>query len=90
MKFEIEYTEYFLKKYKKFIRNNSKLEKRIKSRIDLFQYDPYHNSLHSHKLSGKLKDLFSFSITGDIRIAYYWEGNIAVFIDIDTHDNLYG
>lgn len=42
--------------------------------------------------SGKLKDLWSFSIENDLRVVYFFtkdKPKRAVFVDIGTHDEVY-
>ena len=80
MKFEIEYSKVFLKKYKKLVTSNPELKNRINKSINLFSKDPTHNSLHSHKVSSLGKGAFTFSATRDLRIAYFWKDKIAIFL----------
>jgi mRNA interferase YafQ len=52
--------------------------------------DPYDERLRTHKLSGKLKDLWSFSIAYDIRVIFHFaDEQKAVFVDIGRHDEVY-
>jgi len=45
--------------------------------------------LRDHALGGKMKGFRSFSITGDIRVVYYISENIAYFVDIGSHNQVY-
>jgi hypothetical protein len=46
--------------------------------------------LRTHKLSGRLKDLWSFSVEYDLRIVFaFLEGDQALFVDIGTHEEVY-
>jgi mRNA-degrading endonuclease YafQ of YafQ-DinJ toxin-antitoxin module len=48
------------------------------------------SKLKTHKLSGKLKELWSFSVDYDERILFYFiEDEKAVFVDIGSHDEVY-
>lgn len=52
--------------------------------------DPFDRSLRTHKLSGKLKDLWSFSLEYDLRVIFYFaEKDKVVFVDIGKHDEVY-
>jgi mRNA-degrading endonuclease YafQ of YafQ-DinJ toxin-antitoxin module len=54
--------------------------------------NPFHPSLKTHKLSGRLKNLYSFSVTFDIRIILYFTKDKppkAVFIDFGSRDEVY-
>lgn len=59
---------------------------------ELFISDPFHRQLKTHRLSGKLKDLWSFSVSYDIRVVFYFTDDKpqkAVFVDIGSHDEVY-
>lgn len=69
------------------------LKKRMQceKRITLFIDDPLHPLLNSHRLHGKLKNLYSINITGDMRALYrIIDINTVEFVLLDTHGNLYG
>jgi len=77
----------FIKHYKKL---PVPLQSKFKERKDLFLQNPFHPLLNNHALSGEYKDYRSINITGDLRAIYEpIEKNVAVFILIDTHSNLY-
>lgn len=76
----------FLKKYKKFRRIQSHAE----IRMALFAVKPFDPILENHPLSGKRQGQRSINITGNYRAVYYpVDSEIAYFIDLDTHPNLY-
>lgn len=57
---------------------------------DAFIADPYDERLRTHKLSGKLKDLWSLSIAYDIRVIFHFaDEQKTVFVDIGKHDEVY-
>lgn len=68
----------------------SKLEKTINERIEMFLHDRTNPILRDHHLLGRLAQYKSFSITGDIRIIYMEEEDRYIFMDIGTHNQLYG
>lgn len=41
-------------------------------KLELFINDPFHPQLRTHKLSGNLKDLWSFSIEYDLRVVFHF------------------
>ncbi|NIA02010.1 MAG: type II toxin-antitoxin system mRNA interferase toxin, RelE/StbE family [Nitrospirae bacterium] len=57
----------FLKQFNKF---SVALQDEIEEKIELFKKDPTHPSLKSHKLRGRLKGRFSFSVNYRIRIVF--------------------
>jgi len=80
----------FLRSLKKRIAKNPELTERYREKLQEFINDPYSPSLKTHKLHGRLKDLSAFSLTHELRIAFYFaEPNKVVFEDIGTHDEVY-
>ena len=87
---EIAFSSSFKRAYKRRISGNSTLQKRFSSKLEIFRNDPFDAQLRTHKLSGRLSDLWSFSIEYDLRVVFYFEaGDKAVLIDIGTHDEVY-
>jgi len=79
---------YYEKDFSKSLKKYSSSEKkRIKDKIQLFLNNPFNPSLKTHKLKGKLKNYWSFSITYNLRILFEFIGSQTVgFIDIGTHE----
>lgn len=74
----------------KIYQKDKKLALRIEKQIQLFEENPSHPSLRTHKLSGKIQDLWSISITMNIRMIYILlDKDAALFIKIGTHDQVY-
>lgn len=73
-----------------FERHYRKLPKRIreiaKAREKVFRDNPHHPSLETHKLHGKDKNAWAFSINQKYRIKFVFLSSGAVlFLDIGTH-----
>lgn len=76
--------------YKKKIKGDPNLEILFKEKLVTFVNDPFNTSLRTHKLSGKLSDVWSFSLTFKIRITFYFvEQDKVVFESIGSHDEVY-
>ena len=84
------FTKDFKKAYAKRIQQNSVIARRFEERYDLFIENPQNEILRDHSLTGKLKGFRAFSITGDIRAVYYISGKTAYFVDIGSHNQVYG
>mgnify|MGYP001569112472 CR=1 FL=1 len=74
-----------------FLKSASRLSKRIIETADrkeaLFRGDPFHPGLETHKLHGKDKDAWSFSVDRRYRIKFsFLENNRVLFLDIGLHD----
>ena len=65
---EIAFSSSFKRAFKKKIASNPNVETRFWERVETFKNNPFDSKLRTHKLSGKLKDLWSFSIEYDLRI----------------------
>ncbi len=75
---------------KKIKQKNGKLSKRIQKQLYLFSINPKHPSLRTHKLSASMNNLWSISITMDIRMVYILlSEDKAYFIKIGTHEEIY-
>ncbi|MBI4158210.1 MAG: type II toxin-antitoxin system mRNA interferase toxin, RelE/StbE family [Candidatus Yanofskybacteria bacterium] len=84
---KIEFHRLFKKRYKKI---DSKIRHQFDERLILFEKDPFHPLLNNHQLSGDRISQWSINITGDWRAIYIFSGDdTVIFIDIDTHGNLY-
>ncbi len=87
---EVSFSAAFKRAFKKRIKGNADLEVRFWQKLAQFTADPFDPSLKTHKLSGKLKELWSFSLDYDERILFYFtEDEKAVFVDIGSHDEVY-
>jgi mRNA-degrading endonuclease YafQ of YafQ-DinJ toxin-antitoxin module len=90
MSVEVSFSSAFKRAFKKRIKGNLDLEEKFWQKLELFTLNPYEPSLKTHKLSGKLKELWSFSVDYDERVLFYFtEGEKAVFVDIGSHDEVY-
>ena len=86
----IKFSGTFKKSYEKRIKNNPILKQRFEEKLNLFFLNPYDTRLKTHKLSGRLADLWSFSVDYDCRIIFYFENDTVIVLqDIGTHDEVY-
>ena len=74
-----------------FDRHYRKLSKQVKEAAEkkeiLFRSDAFHSSLETHKLHGKEKDVWAFSINKKYRIKFaFITTGVVLFLDIGTHD----
>jgi len=59
---------------------------RLRDKIEIFRKNAFDARLHTHKLGGKLKDYWVFSITSSDRIMFrFLTANKVFFIDIGDH-----
>ncbi|MEW6481606.1 MAG: type II toxin-antitoxin system YafQ family toxin [bacterium] len=87
---EISFSSSFKRAYRKRIKGNEELERKFWGRVEIFIKNHFDKALKTHKLSGRLQDLWSFSIDYNIRIIFYFvDNNRVVFVDIGKHDEVY-
>jgi mRNA-degrading endonuclease YafQ of YafQ-DinJ toxin-antitoxin module len=65
---EVSFNSSFKRVFKKRIKGNTELETRFWQKLEQFTVDPFNPSLKTHKLSGKLRDFWSFSVDYDARV----------------------
>ena len=84
---EVSLSSHFLKR----ARMLSTKEKRLLSqRIEWFRYDIHDPRLKSHALTGKLKGMYSFSLTYGKRVTYVLTSeSAALLIDVGPHETVY-
>lgn len=67
------------------------IRKALAERLRIFLESPRHPLLNDHPLAGSWRGYRSINITGDWRAIYELvDTNTAIFVEIDTHHNLYG
>jgi addiction module RelE/StbE family toxin len=76
---KIYYHPQFAKSYK-FLDKKIKIKAENKERV--FRKNPFSFSLKTHKLKGKLKNQWSFSINDKYRILFKFDNNDVIFLDI--------
>lgn len=64
---EIGLSSSFKRAFRKKIKGHKELEARFWQKLEIFVEDPFDRTLRTHKLSGKLQGLWSFSIGYDLR-----------------------
>jgi addiction module RelE/StbE family toxin len=77
----------FKKAYKK---RPPSVRKRFDEQLVLFSKDPFDQKLKNHPLYGKWTGYRSINVTGDFRAVFKQQAEVATFVDLDTHHNLYG
>ena len=87
---KIAFNSSFKRAFKRKIAGNSEREQRFRSKLEIFKNNPFETALKTHKLSGQLKDYWSFSVGCDLRVIFYFaDENEVVFIDLGTHKEVY-
>ena len=86
----VRFSPAFKRAYKKLLSSRPELSERTDQKIRLFGTDPRHPSLQTHKLSGSMKHMWSFSVDHDIRVVFAFQEDGTVLLEsIGTHDEVY-
>lgn len=82
---DIEYSSHFERAYRKL---SLELQRKAERAERLFRKNPFDTRLDTHKLKGKLKLFWSFSIDYHNRIAFQFvkKHDKVVFLDVGDHD----
>jgi len=92
---ELVLTLKFKRAFRKSVRRDVRLQKRIEDTLMQMQKDVFAPSLGTHKLSGALEGLRACSCGYNCRIVFSIEQNpvggaqVIVLLDIGTHDEVY-
>ena len=74
----------------KFERSLKKLQtsivEKVVDRTLLFKENLFDLRLKTHKLHGKLKNQWSFSVDNTYRVLFEYDGSNVIFLDIGDHD----
>ena len=80
---QIIYSPRFIKDYKKI---NEQIKIRAEAKENIFRNNPFDGRLMTHKLSGKFRDLWSFSVDYDCRIIFEFKSEkVVIFHAIGGH-----
>ena len=82
----IEIIRYAPRFKRKFKRIGPELRSQVDQAIRSFQLNPFDPRLKTHRLEGKLKGCYSFSVNYYIRIIFVFENSVsAIFMDLGSH-----
>jgi addiction module RelE/StbE family toxin len=88
--YNVAFSSSFKRAFKKKVAANPELEALFWEKVAVFKDNPHDPTLKTHKLSGKLKDLWSFSIESDLRVIFHFlDGQKAMFVNVGSHDEVY-
>lgn len=83
----IEFTPLFTKQRKTA---PGEIKQAFRDALELFSEDQYYPALRNHPLTGKYQDFRSIDVTEDWRALYRTEPERIIFVEIGTHEQLYG
>lgn len=87
---EIAASASFERAYRKRVRGDADLEQRFARMLAVFAQNPHDPRLRTHKLTGELAGLWSFTVAYDCRVVFRFSDSArVVLVDIGTHDEVY-
>ena len=87
---ELVWDDPFIKIMKKWLKRHPELKNIFERQLHQFEMNPFHPSLKTHNLSGKLKDCSAFSITHRYRLVFkFLSPDKVLLIDIGSHEEVY-
>ena len=87
---QIKHSAGFKRAYKARVQKNQELKELFWEAVEIFEHDPFHASLRTHKLTGPMEGKWAFSVAYDCRVVFHFisESDV-VFLDIGSHDEVY-
>lgn len=91
MKFKIVFTHGYTRRAANFMRRHPELLVTYEKALELLELNPFHPSLHLHKLKGALGDLHAISINISYRmtIEFLLDDRTIIPVHVGTHDDVY-
>jgi addiction module RelE/StbE family toxin len=79
------------KHFQKQLLNLKEQQQRLcQERIELFEQNPFAQTLNNHPLRGKYLGYRSINVGGDRRVVFRQSGDSVLFVAVGTHSQLYG
>ena len=61
----------------------------LRAALRRFEADPKDPLLRTHKLKGDLGAYWAFSVDGDLRVLFRWDGDAEFLVSLGSHDQVY-
>ena len=75
---------------KKLAKASTEIKLAVRQALELFRENPHHEVLRNHLLTERYAGFRSIDVTEDWRALYRTEPERIIFVEIGTHDQLYG
>ena len=86
---DVRYSDQFKRRYKQRIAKNDKLKKEFIEILETFKADRESPILNDHQLENKMFYFRAFSVNDEYRVIYILKGEIAIFTNVGTHEEVY-
>ena len=78
---KISWDQGFKRTYRKKVKQDAELKDRFWEAAKIFEKDPFHPRLRTHKLTGKLEGLWAFSVSFDCRVIFNFVSKAEVLLN---------
>ena len=91
----LNWSSRFSRDLKRLARRSPELREKITKTLNLLEENPFHPSLHTHKLKGNLSGVWSCSVDYDYRILFEFvidpesQENSILLLALGSHDVVY-
>ena len=87
---KVSWDQGFKRAYRKKVKNDAELKDRFWEAMEMLAKDPFQPRLRTHKLTGRLEGIWTFSISFDCRVIFKFLSKTEILlIDIGRHDEVY-
>ena len=77
------------RKIKAFIKKHPEFKTKLETIIANLLKDPFQVRLETHKLTGRLKNLYGASITYEYRLVFFFDNQCVYITNIGSHEEVY-
>jgi len=88
---KLVWNENFERRYKKWARKHPDLISTFEEKVSLFEVEPFHPSLKTHMLRGKLNKVWAIYINYEYRLTVRFEEEhtVAILVNVGSHEEVY-
>ena len=85
----------FVRAFKRAVRHQPELQEKVERTLKQLSEDPFHPTLHSHKLKGKLAGVWACTVDYDNRVLFEFVQNLEsgeeeiFLLALGTHNEVY-
>ncbi len=87
--YQLVISDRFRKNLRYFLKKHPELKPVFGEELSILQKNPQDSRLKTHKLTGKLKEFFTCSITYEYRLIFNFNKDFIFLLAIGTHDEVY-
>lgn len=79
---KVEYTSKYIRSFKKL---PNSVKQKVRQKESILRHNPFNPQLKIHKLHGRFRDYWSYSVDFKYRVIFSFPGDKILFFDIGPH-----